>query len=81
MTPDDIIEVLENRLFIEVEGPDDDLIARGALDSLKFVELLLAAEEYSNTPVSPKDIDLDDLRTPTTIAKAFDAVLGGFSDD
>ncbi len=71
MNADDIIEILEDRLFIETEGPEEDLIASGEFDSLKFVELLLAVEEISGARISPQDLDLDDLRTPTTIAKAF----------
>ena len=79
MTPEDIIDILENRLFLLVDGPDHDLVEAGELDSLKFVELLMAAEERANARISPKDLDLDDLRTPRTIAKAFGAFLDGGS--
>lgn len=81
MTPEDIIELLEERLYVTVDGPDDDLIESGELDSLKFVELLLAVEEHANARISPSDLDLDDLRTPATIAKAFAEILTKGADE
>lgn len=79
ITPEAIVEVLEERLFVEVDGPDHDLIEAGELDSLRFVELLLAAEEIAGQPISPKHLDLDDMRTPRSIAKALGAALEGSS--
>lgn len=75
ITPEQIVEVLEERLFVEVDGADHDLIETGELDSLRFVELLFAAEEIAGAPISPQHLDLDHLRTPRTIAKALNAAL------
>lgn len=75
MSVDDIIDILENQLFILVDGPDHDLVDGGELDSLRFVELLLAAEQATGQQLAPKDLDLDDLRTPGRIATAFGAML------
>ena len=75
MTVDDILDILENQLFVLVDGPDHDLVEAGELDSLRFVELLLAVEQATGQQLAPKDLDLDDLRTPTRIAKAFTELL------
>ena len=36
LTVDDILDILENQLFVLVDGPDDDLVEAGELDSLRF---------------------------------------------
>ncbi len=77
MTVDDVIDLLENQLFVLVDGPDDDLVERGELDSLRFVELLLGIESLTGERLSPQHLDLDDLRTPNLIVKAINAQLGG----
>ena len=71
ITVDDVVDLLENQLFVLVDGPDHDLIEAGELDSLRFVELLLAVEQTIGRQLAPKDLDLDELRTPRRIAKAF----------
>ncbi len=77
MSVDDILDILENQLFVLVDGPDHDLVEAGELDSLRFVELLLAVEQSTGQQLAPKDLDLDDLRTPNRIAKAFTELLAG----
>ena len=76
MSVDDILDILENQLFVLVDGPDHDLVEAGELDSLRFVELLLAVEQATGRQLAPKDLDLDDLRTPNRISKAFTELLG-----
>lgn len=75
LTVDVIIDILENNLFLLVEDADQDLVESGQLDSLVFVELLLAVEQSTGQQLAPKDLDLDDLRTPERIAKAFNELL------
>ena len=77
MTVDEVLDILENQLFVLVDGPDHDLVDAGELDSLRFVELLLAVEQSTGKQVAAKDLDLDDLRTPRQIAAAFSGLLGG----
>lgn len=79
MTVDEVLDILENQLFVLVDGPDHDLVDAGELDSLRFVELLLAVEQSTGQQVAPKDLDLDDLRTPRQIATAFSQLLSGGS--
>lgn len=75
MTLDDIIDILENQLFILVDDPEHDLLASGDLDSLSFVELLLAVETATGQKLPVSELNLDDLRTPRLITKAFGALL------
>ncbi len=77
MTVDEVLDILEDQLFVLVDGPDHDLVDAGELDSLRFVELLLAVEQSSGQRIAPQDLDLDDLRTPRQIAAAFTALLDG----
>ena len=75
ITVDEVVDILENQLFVLVDGPDHDLVEAGELDSLRFVELLLAVEQATGRQLAPKDLELDDLRTPNHIAKAFTTLL------
>lgn len=54
---------------VEVPSPDTDLLEAGVLDSLQFVELLLQLEQRFGFRVKVEDINLDDLRTLTRIAR------------
>ncbi len=76
LTVDDIVVILEDQLFILIDGPDHDLVESGDLDSLRFVELLLAVEQATGGRVSAAALNLDDLRTPRRIAKAFGELVG-----
>jgi acyl carrier protein len=54
---------------IEVPSPDADLLDLGILNSLQFVELLFELEEHFGLRIRIEDIDLDDLRTLSRIAR------------
>lgn len=54
---------------IEVPSPDADLLELGILNSLQFVELLLQLEEEFGLRIKLEDINLDDLRTLSRIAR------------
>lgn len=60
--------LLSERLAIEVTSDTEDLIDSGTLDSLAFVELLVAIEETWGIVVDLETLDLDDVRTLTSIA-------------
>lgn len=81
MTPEDITDLLENRLFVMVDGLDHDLIDSGELDSLRFVELLLLVEQMVGQKVPVHELDLDGLRTPRTIAKTLNDLLDAPSSE
>ena len=78
-----IIERLEvlfvERFHIEVPSPDTDLVETGILDSFQFVELLLQLEQHFGFRIKIDDIDLDDLRTLSRIARLV-AANGGTAD-
>jgi D-alanine--poly(phosphoribitol) ligase subunit 2 len=57
------------RLNVEVPSADTDLFVTGILDSLQFVELLAALEETFGVQVSVDEIELDDFRTLSRIAR------------
>lgn len=82
MTDANIIKRLEalfvESFHIEVPSPDTDLLDLGILNSLQFVELLLQLEERFGLRIQIDDIDLDDLRTLSRIARL---VAGNSGDD
>jgi len=56
-------------LHIEPPAPDTDLFETGLLDSFQLVELLLLLERHFGFQVKIDEIDLEDLRTPSRIAR------------
>ena len=64
-----IIQLFAEKLNIEVPSTDTDLIATGLLDSLRLVELLLEIEASLGCRIPVDEIDLDDLRSVSRIAK------------
>jgi len=65
----DLNTLFSEQLHIEVPGPDTDLIESGLLDSLQLVQLLLHIEERMGTRIPLDEIELDDLRTVTRLAR------------
>ena len=54
---------------IEVPSSDTDLLETGILDSFQFVELLFELEQRFGFRIKIENIDLDDLRTLSRIAR------------
>jgi acyl carrier protein len=54
---------------IEVPSPDTDLLESGILDSFQFVELLAQLEQHFGLRLRIDDMELDDLRTLSRIAR------------
>lgn len=75
MNVEDVLEVLTDTMMLDVDGPDDDLIESGEMDSLRFVELVLAIEREHHVRLQVADLRLEDLRTPNRIAAALDPLL------
>ena len=61
--------VFVESFHIEVPSSDTDLLESGILDSLQFVELLYQLEQHFGFRMKIDDIDLEDLRTLTRIAR------------
>jgi len=61
---------------VEVPSSDTDLLETGILDSFQFVELLFALEQRFGFRIKIENIDLDDLRTLSRIARLVAANSG-----
>jgi acyl carrier protein len=72
-----IIDLCAAVMNIATPGPDDDLVASGHLDSLALVELLYQLEQVLGVNPSLDDLDLEQLRTPRSIACFAAASQGG----
>ena len=72
-----IAELCAVVMNIATPGPDDDLVASGHLDSLALVELLYQLEQVLGVSPSLDDLDLEQLRTPRSIAVFAAASQGG----
>ncbi len=72
-----IVDLCAAVMNIAPPGPDDDLVASGHLDSLALVELLYQLEEVLGVSPSLDDLDLEQLRTPRSIAFFAAASQGG----
>ena len=57
------------KFHVEVPSSDTDLLETGILDSFQFVELLVQLEQRFGFRIKIEDIDLDDLRTLSRIAR------------
>ena len=64
-----IERLFADRLNTEVPTTDTDLFESGILDSLRFVELLAALEEAFGLRVSVEELEIDDFRSLSRIAK------------
>jgi D-alanine--poly(phosphoribitol) ligase subunit 2 len=56
-------KLLAERLMIQVDAPDLDLIDSGLVDSLGIVELILEIEQRFEVSLPPEEIDIEDIRT------------------
>jgi methoxymalonate biosynthesis acyl carrier protein len=63
-----IRELLSQRLFIEVDSPDVDLIDSGLVDSIGVVELILEIERRFEIELPPEQVEIDDFRSIHRIA-------------
>jgi D-alanine--poly(phosphoribitol) ligase subunit 2 len=71
--------VFVESFHIEMPSADIDLLESGILDSFQFVELLLVLEQRFGFRIKIEDIDLDDLRTLSRIARLV-AANGGAAE-
>jgi acyl carrier protein len=64
----EIAAIFADALNIEVPSPDTDLLATGLLDSLGFVDLLLALERRLGVHIAMESLEPDNFRSLTSIA-------------
>ena len=70
-----IAALFANGLNLEVPSVDTDLFETGVIDSLAFVELLLALERELGVTTSVDDLELDNFRSIARIADFVSARL------
>lgn len=59
--------ILNHRLQVDFTDADEDLFQSGILDSLSFVDMLLALEEEFSIHIALDQVDLDDFRSVSRI--------------
>jgi len=64
----EIHSLMSEKLLVEVESSDTDLLKAGILDSLTLVQLLLHLEEHFGLKLSIDELEIDDLRSVRSIA-------------
>jgi methoxymalonate biosynthesis acyl carrier protein len=72
--------VFVESFHIEVPSADIDLLESGILDSFQMVELLSELEQRFGLRIQIEDIELDDLRTLSRIARMVVAANGNAAD-
>jgi acyl carrier protein len=72
-----IMTLFRDRLAVEVTDADIDLIEVGLMDSLMLVDLLTLLEEEYEITIDLSDLDIDNFRSPVTIARFLEARTPG----
>lgn len=65
LTKDDILAVMQNELFLDVSGLDDEtpLFSSGLIDSFSLATLIMAIENKAGFRIAPLDVTLENLDT------------------
>jgi len=71
-TDERIHRIFRDELHVEVPTSETDLFESGALDSLAFVDLLVALADAFGREVSIDELDIADFRTIAAIAAFVD---------
>lgn len=65
----EIGKIISDTLFVEIASPDDDLLANGTLDSISLIQVLLQLEARFGIRISLDELELDDVRSLSSIAR------------
>ena len=63
-----IQEILCDKLLVQVDSPEADLLQAGLLDSLALIQLLVHLEEQFHVKISLDELEIEDLRSVNSIA-------------
>jgi acyl carrier protein len=66
-------KIFSEKLLVEVESSDTDLLDSGILDSMSFVELLLHLESEFGFQVAMESLDIENFRSIWRIAELVEA--------
>jgi acyl carrier protein len=61
--------LLREKLYVEVDSPDADLLATGALDSVTLVQLLLHLEERFQMQLPLHELEIEDFSSVAGLAR------------
>src|SRR5438270_2719108 len=64
-----IQELFADKLLVEVESLDTDLLEAGLLDSLALIQLLVQLEERFGVKIAVDELEIDDFRSIGSIAR------------
>jgi acyl carrier protein len=64
-----LTKIFAEKLLVEVESPETDLLDTGILDSMSFVELLLNLELEFGFRVEMETLDMENFRSIARIAE------------
>ena len=62
-------KLIAEKLLVEVDSPEDDLLATGVLDSLTLIELLLNLEHHFGMRIPLDELQIEDVRSIQSIAR------------
>jgi acyl carrier protein len=62
-------KLIAEKLLVEVDSPEDDLLATGVLDSLTLIELLLNLEHHFGMRIPLDELEIEDVRSVRSIAR------------
>ena len=68
--------IVSEKLHIDFQTPETDLIEAGLMDSITFVKLLLHLEQDFGLPISVDNLEIEDLKSVSRIT-AFIAAANG----
>jgi acyl carrier protein len=72
----EISQLINDQLLVEVNSPDDDLLATGILDSLTLVQLLFDLERRFGVTIPLEELEIDDFRSVNSITRLVQARNG-----
>jgi acyl carrier protein len=72
----EISQLINDQLLVEVNSPDDDLLATGILDSLTLVQLLFDLERRFGVTIPLEELEIDDFRSVNSITRLVQARSG-----
>src|SRR5258706_1195567 len=64
-----IQELFADKLLVEVESLDTDLLEAGLMDSLALIQLLVQLEERFGVKIAVDELEIDDFRSIASIAR------------
>jgi acyl carrier protein len=65
----EIVELIKDKLLVEVGLPEEDLLVSGVLDSLTLVQLLVDMEQHFHITIPLEELEIDDFRSAASLSR------------